>query len=802
MSEGASSESFERYPPGTTAPTAAARSAEQQRAIDERMAKMNAAREAWMQKPKDERDRIVAERQATKRAKQQEREAKQAAKDARRRGGAPPPATDTAPPTVRSRRATELPPTTDDLDIPRRGSSDIRGLLDLCSALQNLGDGSCFIQVTRVKPTMAYNVPCGGTQKPIWHPTDDAEFQQIYGGAEYSLRGYLIKNDRSRAITEPIAYRVSGPPNLESALTEEDTMRLNPAPNGHPAAQLRRPGLPPQAAEADMHRENLRHRETMDDRERKARQEARREREEQENTRQQGSLDVARLIAEQKKDEMERLEAAHERELNLAQSRTSGSSEMLELFKTLRPGDETKALHAQHSAEIRQLTEGHRAEIQRLSDAHATELRRLADQNLTALQRVEDSARLERDKADKLIRDSDLRTAETIREAERRAGERVTDVREQARGAYEDLRIRSEERLKDQNEQWRQRFEDAKMAHERELKRKDDEIVLMRTGIEGNMSVILQSKDSEMKRLKGERDEARDLAEKNKDWLSKMSEFEQTAEKMGFQKGSEGEGADEDLKTTVIKTGLNMATRLPEIITSLADGAAKLRNPGVPPDVARSQARSGMVRESMRTMPRTLAQPQPVHLQPLAFATEDGGFIAAPEQAPTRANRPQPLPPLEAATMATNPQQMPDLPQAAAEPQTQPQAPPLQPLPQAAPAPMPSPQPQPPPVAAASAPPPPQGVQALDEQSQLILQQFTPTLAEAFQQKASPEEVARQMIAANDADTVRVVLSMVKVEQVLATVVQNPGAYAGLATRTGQKFLRDVWRAAEQAVAQ
>ncbi len=74
--------------------------------------------------------------------------------------------------------------------MPHPSLKTPKGLLDLVACLPELGGGEVFIQVQRIKPLTAFNVPCAGVQKPLWRPCDDAEFQGIYGGAEYLLKGY------------------------------------------------------------------------------------------------------------------------------------------------------------------------------------------------------------------------------------------------------------------------------------------------------------------------------------------------------------------------------------------------------------------------------------------------------------------------------------------------------------------------------------------------------------------------------------------------------------------------------------
>jgi hypothetical protein len=269
-----------------------------------------------------------------------------------------------------------------------------------------------------------------------------------------------------------------------------------------------------------------------------------------------------------------------------------------------------------------------------------------------------------------------------------------------------------------------------------------------------------------------------------------------------------------------MKAGLGLVQRLPELVQSAGDAIAKARNPGVPPDAARSQARGGMVRDSMRTIPRALGMPAPVQLQPLSFATEDGGYVPPTGQEPPRPlvpappGQPPPLPPLEQSpSVALAQQQLLPLPELQPPPAQAP--PPPRP---AAPAPAPVPAPAPPVVSAAppasaptlpapapTAPPPsapPTEAEQLDASVALIAERFTPMLALQFEQKVLPAQVAQQIVNDNGVEIARMALQTVTAEQLIRIIIQNPGEYSVLATRNGQKFLRDIWAAAEKLVAE
>ena len=811
------SERVAHFPPGEAVPTAAEREAARIAKLKEpaHLAKLQGALAVYRALPKEERDRRAAEKKAAKAARLAAQEAKRLAKNP----PSPPPPPDSVPPTVRSVRSSlHAAPVS---EVPRPGAMVIKGLLDLCSAMPNLGDGSCFIQVTRLKPLMAFNVPCAGVQKPLWEPVDDAEFFGLYGGGEYSIRGYALRSDghSPKAATEPVPYRVAGHPNIEAALNEEDLMR-NPTapahtPNGSP---FRRPtALTPQAAsaEADMHARELDHRETMDQREAERAERRRAVAEQRERGQQTAQVDAIRIIADSKEKEAERLRETYER---LSESKGGSMAEMAELIKALKPTEDqagSRHLVENHKQEIRQLVEGHKEEMLRLTDQHRTELQRLQASHESALRRVEDQARLDRERSDTLMRDTEQRSSALVREAETRAAQRVIDAQNAATVAYNDLKARSEERVSDQNNQWQRRFDDQKEAAAREMRQKDSEIALMRSNMEGNTQVILAGKDTEIKRLQHDLRDARELAEKNKDWVGRMGEFEKTAEAMGFEKGGT-DPVEEDVKTTAIKAGLGVLQRLPELVSAGADAISKIRNPGVPPEVARAQARQDMVRGSGRTIPRTMGAP-PVQFAPLPFATEDGGYTPPAGQEhlpppPLPGRRPQipqeqTLAPLEqSATHAIVPAPLQELPQQQAQ-RPAPQAAPPQPAaPQQQQLPFPSaphvePAPQPAPVAASVPPPPAAATEELDDITRGMIGQFLPGFVQAFAGRAAPEQVAKDIIELNGIDRARMALTIATVDQLLLAVNQDQTPdFAALRTRNGQKFLRACWAAAEQQV--
>lgn len=795
MDDGAASQgNVAHFPPGQAAPSRAER--------------LREGRDAYNALPIEE--------------KRRRRDLKKAERDARARaraGSAPPPATDAdpAPITQRSQRSTEvLGGSVGEFERPLAGPP--RSLLDLCAAMTNLGDGSCFIQVTRLKPKVNSGVECAGILRPITESLDDHEFSQLYGGTEYTLRGYQYREDgRARPMTEPVPYRVPGAPNLNSIPQpdEDPPMQQQPrahVPNGAPQF-LRRPGgiVPPHVAnaEAEIHDRDLTHAEEMDARQR-ADEEAKRRRLEARQERDRGEgLGYAKLIAESKEKEADRLAEAHRENLKLAAERNSGSADLVELLRVMKPGDDTAKLSERHAAEIRQIAESHKEHIKHLTDQQRQEVQRLTDMHTAAVVRIETQMRSDRDRADLIIRETDKRAAEQVAAAEQRAAIRVSDTKDQLTAQYNDLRVRSEERVADQNSQWKQRFDDMKEAHARELKRKDDELLLMKTGLEGNVQILLSGKDAEIKRLQHDLRDAKAEAESNKNWMGKMKEAGAAAEALGYVKqdaAGDGDAEPEDMKTFAMKQGLIAIQRLPEMITAATDGFAKMRNPAAPTDLARGQAARGNPRApsgGMRTMPRTFGgAPPPQLMQPLAFATDDGGYVAPDDnqvmpRPSARAPEPEQLTLEQSPTQAIVMQGPP--PEPAPQPQQQQQAP--EPAAQPAPVAQPAAPPPAPPVAPAPAPPQATVATGLDPMALQVIGNFAPLLSAHFDQRTAPPDIARGIMGENQIEHIRFALQQVSIDQLLGYITQNPGAHGQLASRAGQKFLREVWRHTEELAA-
>src|SRR5262249_10337168 len=128
---GSTSSSVAHFPPGTTAPTAAEREAARRESLRDpaHLERLNRGLAQGRALPKEEQQRIIAERKAEKAARAQLKAAKHAPPPTE---AAPPPS---GPPTVRSQRATPepvAPPPDSDLDPRHLGAP--KNLLDLCAA--------------------------------------------------------------------------------------------------------------------------------------------------------------------------------------------------------------------------------------------------------------------------------------------------------------------------------------------------------------------------------------------------------------------------------------------------------------------------------------------------------------------------------------------------------------------------------------------------------------------------------------------------------------------------------------------
>lgn len=819
MESGAESQGSEvRFAPGESAPTAVDKYAHLR--TPEHKAKLAANRDAWNSLPKSERARrreaTRAENQAkaaAKQARRAEKEARRASKSRSSQDQAPEPES-RSPDTVRSARMPNVtipspplpasvaaPAPAPSLEVPRRGASDVRGLLDLVGMLPELGTGTCFIQVTRIKPTTAFGQNCAGVQKPIWEPIDDADFLSEYGGAEYHLRGYsYLEDGRPKAMTEIVTYKVAGPPNLDSLPNnEEEEMQPNRTARPANGAPVRRFPVNPQAAsaEAEMFDRDLTHQETMDDRRERRRQEAERNEREEQNQRRKLELERVRLEQEAKEREADRLKEVYDRQLEMARG---GISEVAELMKVMRPGEETSALMRQHAQEIRAIAEGHKNEMTRLVDAQRDEIARLTQQHAETVRRLEERNAADRDRSDVAIREAERRSNDIARDVQATADRRVADAQNTARAQYEDLKSRGEERLRDQNEQWQRRYDDLKESHAREIRQKDSEINMMRSNLESNQQVILAAKDAEIKRLTQDVRVAKDEAERNKDWHGKIKEFEEQAEALGFTKGGEG-GEDEggDTKSMLIKAGMQALTQLPQMIQAGANAVAQIRQPANPPMRGVDAPRQMRANGGMRTIPQRHA---PQLQAPLTFATEGGADYTPPpgtapplqpEMPPMHFGDPLPAPPVIVQPQATQPppyftpEPVPQL-QAAAAVQGASQSPPAEAVPQPT----------------SIAPPPPsatEGPADLDPQAAAILPSLCEMLTLNFDQKVPPEAVAEALSKEYGVGMLREALGKITAAQFQSFVGTNSATFPALASRNGSKYITALLKKVEQIVA-
>jgi len=267
-----------------------------------------------------------------------------------------------------------------------------------------------------------------------------------------------------------------------------------------------------------------------------------------------------------------------------------------------------------------------------------------------------------------------------------------------------------------------------------------------------------------------------------------------------------GDGEGDDLKTTAMKAGVQALARLPELLQAGANAIAQVRNPGGAPE--RGGGRPGQVRSHMRTLPRSHGAPPQLGAAPtqFTFATEGGSDYVPPpgavppQQAPMYAQYAQPDPP--PAVTAPQAQQQPAFEQQQFEFQPNPAAEPVAALPQPQGAPAAPPSAAAPSPGQSVAPPPPSAAPApaqaepLSAQAEAILTQLLPELTRHFDDKAPAEAVAAGLIQANSVEMVQFALTQANLNQVLAFIQAKPD-FAKLASRTGQRFIRTVWRTAE-----
>lgn len=511
-----------------------------------------------------------------------------------------------------------------------------------------IGDGYHRIHVNRIHPKVYRNLRIEGVQAPIEQPEYRWEdFRSDYGGGSYWLTVYGPSEPVTEEMTSvkevPLHERirvnvpmVDCPPNLdacsEDGLEEEENMM-----NGRFRGVARGLATP---ADAKIHEVELEHAERREEREEERRREQEEREERKRRIEESEKVSLAKLLADQQKEAMAREERLRreEREERRAldeqrreeerarreeESRRRGEADPLNVVRTLAP------LLAPKDD-----SQGLMREMERMREHHRMELEALRQQHAESARRYEDHRREERERLDRERRDF-----------EDRARIREQEVTERARRDVEDARNETTRRLAEMQLHFESRLNDERRQHDRDIAQIQNTHGLSLESNRNTITVQLEMKDSELRRVNEELKRVRiELeAEKSKSIADRVKEFSDTAEALGYQRDGGGAEAPRDWKTMLGEAATGLVGYVPQLATSFAQVYAARQAP--------AQAPVQVIQQTPNFMPPVRAMgPAPMPMQaPMAvtppgtiFASEDGDFAGpppAPPESRTKARR-------------------------------------------------------------------------------------------------------------------------------------------------------------------
>lgn len=497
--------------------------------------------------------------------------------------------------------------------------------------------------------------------------------------------------------------------------------------------------------------------------------------------------------------------------------------------------EKISALKAEHERELRRVQEERAQQVDKLSAQYRDDLARLTNSHVEEMRRAEAVAAKERES---LVRDAERRENQLTKEADRER----SSMRETYESRLSQLKETYESRFRDIQSTTDREIATLKDSKEREIaavkESRDREIQSIKAQMEMQSSVArdtaalrVESANSEMSRLREEvqrqiaradaaEREAQDLrASSHKDPLQAIEEAKSIVGIVGWGPKEEGASGEEqfDWKKTLAKAGLGIVEKLPEISRDIM--------------ATRAQAQQAPVQQAQQVqqLPPFGFQ-QPRMLPPPGFQQQMPRQGPPPQmqmqrQPPPQYVPPQPppgsfAPPWEQQRPMQQqfvPPQQPSAPPGPPSPfqyqPAQPPAPPGQPMFQYQPA-QPTEQmqapPQPPPPALpgqepfAGAPPaaqqPPQSEQAALNLNPEHVAEFLQELEGAIRQGVVPPGLfARGFIERVGAQNARSVVSSLSPESLVQVVqAQENGESTAIATRDGQRYVRELWSAVAQ----
>lgn len=699
---------------------------------------------------------------------------------------------------------------------------------------------------------------------------------------------------RIKALAPPVKLMVSSdlhPPNVQAAMLLDDEMHATEGEDQmryyQPGFQSSMPARPVTTADARMLEVQLTHEEKM-----QARQEAKeKELREQHSgisasfgpvldVMQRNNLEsmkavertaesrarIAEQAAERAESERMRAEAKAEQaqrdarlEIERERSKPTDAAQLVDGFSkmaaVLKPSDNGSAVEARaaekaldqarqeiqrltqshseemtrvqkdHTETIRRMQEDHRAELERRQTQERNETERLQRQHTEEMRRQEERLKDNLERAERRAEEAERKAETRVQEAETRAERRISETRDEHRRVLDELRVQNQQRLDDERRQ-----------HDRDIK---SQAATFETRLAGQKDMYenrMTMASQEVSRITTEADRYRKEASDNKDLNKQIERAQEAASLLGW--GPSGESNEppppKDWKEMLGRAGMELVSKLPDIVQSAGETVTKLRGtPGPTPEQVQAMQYQQMVQNTHQTMmarqmagmPPTANLPPPMRtatgavFQPAAlrFGTEDASGPLDPSAPSPRAGFDQfveqptmVVPPptyQQAQPVYQQPQYQPP-PQYQAPQQTYQPAQPHQGPPQGMPqtyqpagqqVAAPPQNHQPAPQAAMAAPAgqqipqaPPGSVPSVIPTEMIV--QFAPVLEQALASGEPVENIAQELVALLGKGNLAAVVNGLKPERVVVELQKAGKASSPLVRRQGQQFLRDIWR--------
>jgi hypothetical protein len=680
----------------------------------------------------------------------------------------------------------EIEPSEGEVFPDTSGRGPPKNLTDIC-ATYPLGDGSHYIRVERLKPTVFFNMPCAGVLGEIHEQMSEAEFRRKYGGGVYELIVYgpdprgrtnpQTDEPIIKTLTKPVKLTVPGKPN-PATITGRGDSRSDEVETGlFSQRRFRDGGLPPTSAEASMHRDGISFAQTLVTEERKKNDELERE---QRARAEREARQVVEAVRETSGALQKRLE--HEIETERA-ARREAEKKLEEQAK--RPTDTQNAWGAMKDVAQALAPRGSSEnELTRIYDSHRNEVNRLTDSHRIAL----DDARRTADERVKTFQDQ-------LENERRRAAEHERDLRDSLERKEKDLREENDKRMREVNDRHeremremdqrrRDEVERLRADHERELKAAERQSDLLRQTDKTSLESRMATMKDRLELMKDELDRARSEAAEKPNLTEQLQEAETTAKLLGFEK--KDDSAPRDWKERIAESVGTALQNLPEVIKAVGDNQTKKAQAQAQAERERDRA----AQQQDKRLPQRQGPPPPGqapqrrviggaggpipaqrHQQ---WATEDigpAGYPSAPEGAQSVQ--------AGAARGSVEPGARPP---AAAAPAPAPAAAPAEPVPahEAEPA----------EVEAA-----PQAQAAAAQQ----LEQLKVWVELEISRQADPSDFAKRLVDQVGADAAYQMTEKVKVDDILNALAGDPkSALSPILRREGQAFFRKAWSEANK----